>query len=106
MALQTLATPSQRIGRLKGEILAHAQPREVLGLIGETRPIPKNAGDTVIFRRWLPGGATVASPNTFFTNGTGDRTAAYANQYLAAEGITPNAETLIPQDTTTPVSAT
>ena len=100
MSLQSLMTPAQRIGKLKGEILTHAIPREVLGLIGDTKPMTKNSGDTVIYRRWLPINATSASPNTFFADGTGDRTAALANQYLSSEGATPNAETLTPQDIT------
>jgi N4-gp56 family major capsid protein len=100
MALSTMLTPSQRIGKLKGEILTHAIPREVLGLIGDTRPMPRNSGDTVIYRRWLPVNATSASPNTFFTDGAGDRATALANQHLSSEGVTPNAETLTPQDIT------
>jgi len=100
MALSSLLSPAQRIGKLKGEILTHAIPREVLGLIGETRPMPKNVGDTVVYRRWLPVNATSASPNTFFANGTTDRTNDLANQYLSSEGVTPNAETLTPQDIT------
>lgn len=99
MALQTLATPAQRIGKLKGEILKHAVPREVLGLIGETRPMPKNTGDTIVFRRWLPVNATASSPNSFFADATTvDRTQALVNQHIAQEGVTPNAETLTPQD--------
>jgi len=100
MALSTMLSPAQRIGKLKGEILKHAIPREVLGMIGETKPMPKNVGDTVIFRRWLPINATVASPNTFFTDGTGDRGNALAQEFLSSEGVTPNAETLVPQDIT------
>lgn len=100
MALSTMLSPAQRIGKLKGEILTHAIPREVLGLIGDTKPMPKNSGDTVIYRRWLPINATTSSPNTFFANGTGDRTQALANQHLSNEGVTPNAETLTPQDIT------
>lgn len=100
MALSTINSPAQRIGKLKGEILKHAQPRIVLGLVGDSRPMPKNVGETVVYRRWLPKNATTASPNTFFTDGTGDRTDAWANEYLASEGVTPNAETLVPQDIT------
>ena len=101
MALQSLQSPGQRIGKLKGEILTHAIPREVLGMIGDTRPMPKNSGDTIVYRRWLPGGSTAASFNTFFDPAAaGDRTAAYTNQYLASEGVTPNTETLVPQDIT------
>ena len=98
MALQSMLSPAQRIGKLKGEILTHAIPREVLGIIGDTRSITKNSGDTVVYRRWLLGGATVASPNTFFQDGAGDRTQAYVNQHQSQEGVTPNAETLVPQD--------
>lgn len=101
MALSSMLSPAQRIGRVKGEILSHAIPREVLGLIGDTRPMPKNSGDTVIYRRWLPVNATAASPNTFFVSTeTGDRTQTLATQYLSSEGVTPNAETLTPQDIT------
>jgi N4-gp56 family major capsid protein len=101
MALSSMLTPAQRIGKLKGEILTHAIPREILGLIGDTKPMPKNVGDTVIYRRWLPVNATSASPNTFFAStDTGDRTNALANAHLASEGVTPNAETLTPQDIT------
>lgn len=100
MALQGVTSPAARIGKIKGEILTHAIAREVLGLIGNTKPMPANQGDTVVFRRWLPKNATAASPNTLFANGTGDRGAAYANGYLAGEGSTPDAETLVPQDIT------
>lgn len=101
MALSSMLSPAQRIGKLKGEILTHAIPREVLGLIGDTKPMPKNSGDTVIFRRWLPVNATASSPNSFFSaSAAGDRTAALVGQHLSNEGVTPNAETLTPQDIT------
>lgn len=100
MPLSSMLSPAQRIGKIKGEILTHAIPREVLGLIGDTKPFPKNSGDTVVYRRWLPVNATESSPNTFFADGSGDRTQALANQYLSSEGVTPNAETLVPQDIT------
>lgn len=99
MALSTMISPAQRVGTIKGEILTHAVPREILGLIGDTKPMPKNAGDTLIYRRWLPYGGTTASPNTFFSSSAaGDRTASVANAHLSSEGVTPNAETLTPQD--------
>ena len=101
MALSSMLSPAQRIGKLKGEILKHAIPREVLGIIGDTRPMPKNSGDTVIYRRWLPVNATASSPNSFFADDTTvDRTVKLANQHLSSEGVTPNAETLTPQDIT------
>jgi N4-gp56 family major capsid protein len=101
MAFSSMLSPAQRIGKIKGEILTHAIPREVLGMIGDTKPMPKNSGDTIIYRRWLPLGATAASPNTFFVStDTGDRTQTLANTYLSSEGVTPNAEALVPQDIT------
>lgn len=98
MALQSYATPAQRIGKIKGEILAHAVPREVLSIGVNTKPMPKSSGDTIVWRRWLPYNATASSPNTFFTDGSGDRAAAIVNAHLAQEGVTPDAETLVPQD--------
>jgi len=100
MALQNSLSPAARIGKLKGEILKHSVPREVLGLIGNTKPMPKNSGDTVVFRRWLPKNATTSAPNQLFADASGDRGNAYAQSYLVSEGITPNAETLTPQDIT------
>jgi N4-gp56 family major capsid protein len=99
MALSTMLSPAQRIGKTKGEILTHAVPREVLSLGFGSKPMPKNSGETVIYRRWLPINATTSSPNTFFVSTeTGDRTQTLVNQHLSSEGVTPNAETLTPQD--------
>lgn len=100
MALSSMASPAQRVGTIKGEILKHAIPREVLGMIGKTKPMPKNQGQSLVFRRWLPINATTASPNTFFTTGTGDRGNALAQTHQVSEGVTPQATTLTPQDIT------
>ena len=54
--MQNFTTQAQRIGVLKGEILAHADPKEVLGITGMQKKMPKNVGETVKFRRWLPFG--------------------------------------------------
>lgn len=88
MAAQTSATPA-RIGKLKGEILAHAVPVEVLGITGQQRPLPKNSSKTVVFRRWLPYGSTTANPNQWSVD---------AVKHLVQEGVTPAADTLTPQD--------
>ena len=101
MATQNYATQSQRIGKLKGEILAHAVPQEVLGITGQQKQMPKNVGDTVVYRRWLPYGGTAGNNgNQFFANGTGDRTANMVNAHLTSEGVTPPAETIAAQDVT------
>lgn len=95
----TLANPAQRIGKsIAGAMLKSVISKEVLNLIGETKKHSKNTGDTIMFRRWLNKNATADSPNTFFADGTGDRGNAYAAEHMAQEGITPGAETLVPQD--------
>ena len=64
MSTQTMTAPqAQRIGKMKGEILAHVMPVEVFGKFGIKKPMPKNSSETCVFRRWLPKGATSASPN-------------------------------------------
>lgn len=104
MAMSTMGSPAARIGKMKGEILAHAVPREVLNLVGETRPMPKNSSDTVVYRRWLPINATTTNPNFLFAAASADGEdrgqTQVLNTYLASEGTTPNAETLVPQDIT------
>src|SRR5574343_1256128 len=67
MAQQNSGTMSPRIGKYKGEILAHAIPQEIIGRVGVSmkKSIPKNASETVSYRRYLPKGATVNSPNTW-----------------------------------------
>ena len=110
MAIQNLgsanigATQAARLGRFKGEILAHAIPVEVLGITGSQKQIPKNQSDTVVFRRWLPYGAASTNQNTinrFFSDSAGtDRSAAMVTNHLATEGVTPTADTLAAQDIT------
>lgn len=104
MPVQTYNSPAQRIGTIKGRILRHAIPRIALGVVGVNDDFKKNSGDTVIYRRWVPKGATATQPNRFFQDGTGDRAAAYANQFQVTEGVTPKPESLVPQDITATVN--
>jgi len=90
--MQTLNTPAQRIGRIKGEILAHAVPVEVLGMVGSQKPMPKNAGATIIYRRWLPYGGSTTNSNTI------NRWVVDANSHQLSEGVTPDPDALTPQD--------
>lgn len=94
MGTQSYDLRAPRVGKLKGEILKHAVPREVLGITGTQHKMGKNQSDTVIYRRWLPyGGAT--------TNATTINTwSVDANAHLTQEGVTPDADTLTPQDIT------
>lgn len=94
MPLQTLNIPAQRIGKLKGDILMHAMPVEVLGMFGMQKPIPKNVGATVVYRRWLPFGATAVSSSSI-NRWVVDAAASQLN-----EGATPDADALTPQDIT------
>lgn len=89
MSTQTMSTVTARIGRLKGEILKHAMPVEVLGKFGTKKPMPKNASETVIFRRWLPKGATSNTPNTWSVDPAA---------HQLTEGETPTSETMSAQD--------
>lgn len=88
------ASPAARIGALKGDILKHAVPVEVLGLCGQQRAIPKNSGMTIKHRRYLPYGAAATNFNT------ANRPAATASAHILTEGVTPTADTLVPQDIT------
>ncbi|WP_429951391.1 N4-gp56 family major capsid protein [Comamonas sediminis] len=86
--------PAARIGKLKGDILAHAVPCEVLGITGQQRGMPKNQGKTIVHRRYLPYGATNADWNTR------NRPKAEPAAHELTEGVTPTADTLVPQDIT------
>jgi len=94
MAIQTYNTAEARVGKVKGDIIAHALPVEVLGITGQERKIGKNKSDTIIFRRWLPYGASTSAPNTWSVT---------AASHLISEGVTPAADTLTPQDITVQV---
>ena len=91
MVQQVMLTQAQRVGILKAEILDHVKPMEVFGKFGLKKPMPKNVGETMIFRRWLPKGATAASPNTWNVQ---------ASAHQLSEGETPPAEAITAQDIT------
>lgn len=97
MAFQNYNTQPGRINKLLGQILAHAEPVEVTGNVGVMKDVPKNKGDTVIFRRWVPVGSS--NQNQFFPTTTAvDRGNAFAQQYIASEGVTPAPLSLTAQD--------
>lgn len=94
MATHAYNTVTPRIGKLKGEILAHAIPMEVLGITGQQKQIPKNNSDTVVFRRYLPYGGT---DNRWISTTNVDT---FATTHQLAEGTTPTADTLSAVDVT------
>lgn len=91
MTTQNIATQAARIGRLKGEILKHVMPVEVLGKFGTKKPQPRNSSEVVVFRRWLPKGAAAATPNTWSVDPAA---------HQLTEGETPTSEALTAQDIT------
>ena len=96
MTIQRYATPAAgRVHRLKGEILANAIPSEVLGITGMNKKMPKNQGDNVMFRRWLPFGGV---DNQLITPATTNAANDFANAHVTVEGVTPSADTLTPVD--------
>ena len=61
MATQQYNTAEARINKLKGEILAHAEPKLVLGISGDQKKMGRNQSDTIIYRRWVPYGGTAGT---------------------------------------------
>jgi N4-gp56 family major capsid protein len=90
--IQTYATQAGRINIVKGETLAHAVPVEVLALGCTMKPMPKNSGDNITYRRWLPYGAATTNSTTI------NQWTLTAAAHITTEGVTPAADTLTPQD--------
>jgi len=79
-------------------MLEHAQPITVLGDFGTQREMPQNSTDTLVFRRTLPFGASTTGTTIEGSSryvGTPDIT---ASNFVLAEGVTPNANTISFQD--------
>lgn len=94
MANFNSGSPAARIAKLKGDILKHAVPAEVLGITGQQRAMPKNQSKTIVHRRYLPYGAAATNFNTI------NRPVATAAGHELTEGVTPTADSLTPQDIT------
>lgn len=92
MTITAYSTNAGRINEIKGEILAHAMPVEVLALGCTNKPMPKNKGDNITYRRWLPKGATATNQNTQ------NRPSVSAAAHLLTEGMTPTADQLTAVD--------
>lgn len=87
------AAPSpNRIGEQLGDILAHAVPREVLGITGNQHEMKENMGQTVLYRRYLPYGGASTNATTI------NQWSVDPNLHLTAEGVTPAADSLQYQD--------
>lgn len=94
MAGNTYTNTAQRIGKVKGDMIAHAEATEVLGITGRQFSMKKNTGNQIVFRRIIPWGATTTSVSTQ------NRPSATANAHILQEGVTPAEDALTPVDVT------
>ena len=85
MTAFTSGNPAARIGKLKGDILAHAMPAKVFGITGQQRMMPKNSSKTISHRMYLPYGASNTDWNTR------NRPSVDAVAHELVEGVTPTA---------------
>lgn len=92
MAGNTYASPAGRINEIKGEMLAIAEPAEVLMLGVTPKKFPKNKGDNITYRRVLPTGGATTNANTI------NRWSVTASDYVVQEGVTPAPKALSYQD--------
>jgi N4-gp56 family major capsid protein len=101
MAIQNYSTVASRnLIRAAQGMLEHAQPITVLGDFGTQREMPMNSTDTLVFRRTLPFGASTAGTTVEGSaryQGTPQIT---ASNFVLAEGVTPNSNTISFQDVT------
>lgn len=99
MSIQNYGTVASRnLIRAAQGMLEHAQPITVLGDFGTQREMPQNSTDTLVFRRTLPFGASTTGTTIEGTSryvGTPDIT---ASNFVLAEGVTPNSNTISFQD--------
>lgn len=95
MAQFAYSSPAGRINEILGEILAHAEPVEVLSLGCTMKKVPKNKGATITYRRYLPYGGATTNANTI------NRWSVNHLTHLVQEGVTPPADTLTPHDVST-----
>ncbi len=100
MPISSLQNPAMRIGKIKGMIINHAIPIISLGAVGKNDDFKRNSGNQVVYRQFLPEGATAAQPNRFFQDADGDRSIAFANSFETSEGITPPSKTIKVRDVT------
>ncbi|MGE5524336.1 MAG: hypothetical protein ACM3SS_11520 [Rhodospirillaceae bacterium] len=92
MSTQAYTTQSGRINKVKGEMLKHAIPFEVLALGCTMKPMPKNKGDNISYRRVIPYGGATTNANTI------NRWSVTATAHEVQEGVTPAADTITYQD--------
>jgi N4-gp56 family major capsid protein len=92
MTQNTYTSPLGRINQIKGEMLAIAEPHEVLALGTTMKKMPRNKGDNITYRARIPTGGSTATSNSI------NRWSVNAAAHLVQEGVTPPAESLIYRD--------
>lgn len=101
MSTQNYSTVASRnLIRAAQDMLEHAEPITVLGDFGTQREMPQNQTDTLVFRRTLPFGAVAAGTTIEGSARYQGTPVINPNDFLLAEGTTPNANTISFQDVT------
>jgi N4-gp56 family major capsid protein len=93
MAGNTYASPAGRVNEIKGEMLALAEPVEVLALGCSMKKMPRNKGDNISYARVIPTGGATTNANTI------NRWSVTAAAHAVTEGVTPTPEALTYQYT-------
>lgn len=88
MSGNTYSSPAGRVNEILGEMLAMAEPAEVLALGCTMKKMPKNKGDNISYKRVIPAGGATTNGNTI------NRWSVTAANYVVAEGVTPSAKAL------------
>ena len=99
MSIMNYGTQASRnLIRAAQGMLEHAQPITVLGDFGTQREMPQNSTDTLVFRRTLPFGASSTGTSIEGTNRYVGTPSVSATNFILAEGVTPNSNTISFQD--------
>jgi N4-gp56 family major capsid protein len=99
MSIQNYGTVASRnLIRAAQGMLEHAQPITVLGDFGTQREMPQNSTDTLVFRRTLPFGASASGTTIEGSSRYAGTPDVQASNFVLAEGVTPNANTIAFQD--------
>lgn len=89
---------SRNLIRAAQGMLKHAEPITVLGDFGTQKEMPKNATDTLVFRRTLPFGAVAAGQTIEGSQRYAGTPNIDESNFRLAEGSTPNSNTISFQD--------
>jgi len=98
MTTQAYSTQAGRINEVKGEMIAHAVPFEVLALGCTMKPMPKKSGDNITYRRVLPYGGASTNANTI------NRWSLTSAQHIVSEGVTPTPDAITYHDVSVTLS--